>query len=103
MGTTRPPAQGAARLSRQFAGERKAWRYALGVPQGFEILETPLPETKEECLAELAAVMRKERLVLKAAFSGMRPGPEYESIGLHMVVLRDRRWRLEAALKELGS
>jgi hypothetical protein len=96
-------AYGFAEIAKQITAERKAWRKALGVPQGFEIPEKPLPKTEEECLAELEAVMRKESEVLKTVFSGMPPGPEYESAGLHMVVLRDRRWELECALKELGS
>ena len=70
------------------------------MPQGFQIPEKPLPKTEEECLAELAAVRKKEMEAYRACTSGMPPGPELESKGLHMVMLRERRVRLQCALRD---
>src|SRR5262245_22520730 len=95
-------AEGFAEIAKRITAERKAWRKALGVPQGFLIPEKPLPETEEECSAELAVVKMKQMEAYRACL-GMPPGPEYESRALHMVLLRDRRVKLQCALKELGS
>jgi hypothetical protein len=44
-------------IGEQIEAARKEWRCALGIPQGLEIPDKPLPATEEERLAELAEVV----------------------------------------------
>ena len=79
----------AIELARRVMAARGEWRSALGVPQGFEIPEKPLPATEEERLAELAEVRAKLDQVTAARLASP-PGPECESLGHHLLALRHR-------------
>jgi hypothetical protein len=79
----------AIKISRQIIAERKAWRSALGVPQGFQIPEKPLPATEAERLAEIAKVTEELDRVTMACIASP-PGPECESLAHHMLWLRSR-------------
>lgn len=86
--------EGFIEIGNQIDAERKEWRSALGVPQGLRIPEKPFPATEEERLAELAILRQKLDQVFAARLAAP-PGPEFESLGHEMVMLRDRWIKLK--------
>jgi hypothetical protein len=92
-------AYGFQKIAEKIEAERAAWRKALGVPQGLEIPDDPIPPTAEACRAEIERVRKLEIAALDLRYA-LPPGQEYESAGAAMVYWRGRRWSLECAIRD---
>src|SRR5215469_6447940 len=68
--------------------------WLLRIPEGFLILEKPLPTTRQDLEIEPDAVMNLEIEVTEAR-PRAPPGQEPQNLGFHIVELRSRRWPLE--------
>lgn len=86
-------------IANKVVAERAARRKALGVPEGLEIPPKPIPATKAECIAEIAALIERQQKAYEASIS-LPPGPERESAGAAMVCNRDRRVRIACAIRD---
>lgn len=90
-----PTAEAMERIGRVIEREREQQRQALSLPRGVDVPEAPMPATEEERLAELAQVREElERVTARALDPSLPDGPERESNGRKMVVLRARFWKL---------
>jgi hypothetical protein len=84
-------------ISERILANKRAWRTAVGVPQGFLIPEKPLPATEEAMRAEVAEISA-EIEALTEARERAPLGQEAESLGFHLSKLHQQRWRLWGAL-----
>jgi hypothetical protein len=104
IGHIRPSTEQLIEIARKLNAEERARRLALGVPQGFEIPEKPLPTTLEALEAELVEVDRiaTESLHKRMATPRERQDQEYHAWGWAMHRAQYRLFKLQQLRREWG-
>jgi hypothetical protein len=84
------------RRAREIEAKERAWRAALGVPEGFLVPDKPAAE--EGLRAEVAEISAEIEAITEARDRAPL-GQVAESLDFHLTKLHQRRWRLWTALK----